>query len=109
MTISRKLLFEAFKEIREHKRIAARALLTAWVMWILCSISIFPLVKPFFFGGWDVWWNPALGGGILARPLDQSAEFRSVYPFVFEVAFPLIVGAMCGWLGAAFIATNKQA
>ena len=91
-----------FKEIQGHKWIAARALLTGWGMWILWGISIFPLVKPFFFGAWGVWWNPVLGGGILARPLDKSAEFRNVYPFVFAVAVPLIVGAMCGRLVARF-------
>src|SRR6266850_3959882 len=36
-----------FKEIRGHKRIAARALLTGWSMWILAGRSIFPLA---FFG-----------------------------------------------------------
>jgi hypothetical protein len=91
-----------FKEIRAHKRIAARALLTGWVTWILCSFSILPLASPFFFGEWNVMWSPLLGGGILARPLNNSAEFRHTYPFLFAVVLPLIVGAMCGWLVARF-------
>jgi len=91
-----------FKEIRGHKRIAARALLTGWVMWILCSKSIFPLVSPFFFGAWTVMWMPVLGGGVLARPSNKWAELRHVYPFVFEVALPLIVGSICGWVVARF-------
>jgi hypothetical protein len=90
------------REIRGHKWIAARALLTGWAIWILCSKSIFPLASPFFFGAWGVWLNPVLGGGILARPLDKWAEFRHVYPFVFAVAFPLIIGAISGWLVARF-------
>ncbi len=97
------------KEIRAHKRIAARALLTGWVIWILCNFSIFPLVSPFFFGAWGVWWNPVLGGGILARPLDNSAEFRRVYPFVFAVVLPLIVGGTCGWLVARFHRDQRTA
>ena len=36
---------------------------------------------------------PVLGQAGLARPF---------YPFVFAVALPLIVGAMCGWLVARF-------
>jgi hypothetical protein len=91
-----------FKEIRGHKRIAARALLTGWVMWILGGISIFPLV---FFGtnvgfdfeprhpigtAWSFMWMPVLG----------PASFHRPFSFVFAVALPLIVGAMCGWLVA---------
>jgi hypothetical protein len=91
-----------FKEIRGHKWIAARALLTGWGIWVLCGVSILRIVSPFFFGAWGVMWNPALGGGVLARPLDNSAEFPHVYPFVFAVAFPLMVGAMSGWLVARF-------
>ena len=96
-----------FKEIRGHKRIAARALLTGWIMWILGGISIFPLA---FFGtnvgyafkprhpigtAWSFMWMPVLGQASLARPF---------YPFVFAVAvaLPLMVGAMCGWLVARF-------
>ena len=33
---------------------------------------------------------------------NQWAGLRHVYPFVFAVALPLIVGAMCGWLVARF-------
>src|SRR5712691_6045259 len=40
-----------FREIRAHKRIAARALLMGWGLWILFVTSIFPHVTPFFLGG----------------------------------------------------------
>ena len=99
-----------FREIQGHKWIAARALLTGWGMWILCGKAmIFPFVSPFFSGnGWDVWigpgqpiktawsfmWMPVLG----PFSSNQWAGLRHVYPFVFAVALPLMVGAMCGWL-----------
>jgi len=91
-----------FKEIRGHKRIAARALLTGWVMWILCGKSIFPLVSPFFFGAWTVMWMPVLGQVGLARP------FYLIFT-AFANALPLIVGAMCGWLVARFHRNQQTA
>jgi len=97
-----------FKEIRGHKRIAARALLTGWAMWILFVTWIFPLVSPFFFGvsfgvdlmhprqpiqvAWSVLWAPVLGQASLARP----------FSYVFAVALPLLAWAVCGWLVARF-------
>jgi len=100
------------EEIRGHKRIAARALLTGWVAWILGGLLIFPLA---FFGtsvgydfeprhpigtAWSFMWMPVLGQANLARPF---------YPFVFAVAvaLPFIVGAMCGWL-VARLHRNQQ-
>jgi hypothetical protein len=91
-----------FKEIRGHKGIAARALLTGWVMWILCGTLIFPFV---FFGtnmgyyfeprhpigaGWSFMWMPVLGPANFERPVS----------FVFATALPLVVGTICGWLVA---------
>jgi hypothetical protein len=98
-----------FKEIRGHKRIAARALVTGWVMWILCGLSIPPLVSPFFFGAWGVWRISLLGGGLLAHPVNKSAEFPHIYPFVFAVAMPLMVGVLCGWLVARFHRNQQTA
>src|SRR5438093_180490 len=39
-----------FREIRTHKRIAARALLTGWTVWILSLMWFFPFISPYFFG-----------------------------------------------------------
>src|SRR5580704_6183206 len=39
-----------FREIRAHKLIAARALMTGWGIWILCLLSIFPLLARLYFG-----------------------------------------------------------
>ncbi len=99
-----------FKEIRGHKRIAARALVTGWIMWILGGISIFRLA---FFGtnvgyafkprhpigtAWSFMWMPVLGQASLTRPF---------YPFVFAVAvaLPLMVVLMDLLLFGPFIFT----
>ena len=38
-----------FKEIRAHKWISARGLLTGWGLWILSLVWFFPFVSPYFF------------------------------------------------------------
>src|SRR5215510_9979174 len=38
-----------FTEIRAHKWIAARALLTGWALWILSLMWFFPFVSRYFF------------------------------------------------------------
>jgi hypothetical protein len=103
-----------FRDIRGHKGIAARALLTGWVMWILGGILIFPLA---FLGtnvgydfepshpiatAWSFMWMTVLGQAGLVRPF---------YPFVFAaaVALPFIVGATCGWLVARLHRRQKTA
>ena len=102
------------KEIRGHKRIAARALLTGWIMWILGGISIFPLAflgtnVGYFFEprhpigtAWSFMWMPVLGQVGLARP------FYLIFT-AFANALPLIVGAMCGWLVARFHRNQQTA
>jgi hypothetical protein len=96
-----------FKEIRGHKRIAARALLTGWGMWILYVTSIFPHITPFFFGGsFGVYIEPRDPIGtawtLLSAPVGVQASLARPFSFVFAVALPLIVWAMCGWLVARF-------
>jgi len=96
-----------FNEIRGHKRIAARALLTGWGMWILYVIWIFPHVTPFFFGGsFGVAIEPRDPIGtawtVLSAPVGVQASLGRPFSFVFAVALPLIVWTMCGWMVARF-------
>jgi hypothetical protein len=96
-----------FKEIRGHKGIAARALLTGWGIWILYVVWIFPLVTPFFFGdnfrvGIAIEPRDPIGTAwtILSAPVGIQASVAQPFSFVFAVVLPLIVWAMCGWLVA---------
>jgi len=91
-----------FREIRAHQGIAARALLTGWVTWILCGSLIFPAV---FFGtnmGVAVSWGHPIGSlwSFMWMPVLGTYTARPFYPLVFAAAItlPLLVGAMCGWL-----------
>lgn len=94
-----------FKEIREHKIIAASALLTGWGMWAFYVTWILPLLTPFFLDdalglsiqasdpvgtAWSAFWAPVLIQANRARP----------FSFVFAVALPFIVWMLCGWLVA---------
>jgi hypothetical protein len=94
-----------FKEIRGHKSIAARALLTGWGIWTLYVTFVLPRFTHFFLGdslavfieprdpvgtAWSVFWAPVLIQANLAAP----------FSFVFAVALPLIVWTLCGWLVA---------
>src|SRR5213075_1215944 len=38
-----------FREIRAHKQVAARGLLTGWGLWIVSLLWLFPFVMPYFF------------------------------------------------------------
>jgi hypothetical protein len=98
-----------FREIREHRGSTAIALLTGWAIWILCALSIPHFVELFFFGEWTAWFSPVIGGGVLAHPLSKWAEYPYVTAFVLEVALPLMVGAMSGWLVARFHRDQKTA
>jgi hypothetical protein len=92
-----------FREVRKHKLIAGRALLTGWILWILCGVLIAPLAEPFFFGPWRAMFNPVLGGGIMPVPLSDSyAGYRYLYLFLYPIALPLMVGTVSGWLIARF-------
>ena len=91
-----------FTEVRGQKRVAARALLIGWSMWIVGGMLIFPLA---FYGtnlgfdfepshpigsAWSFMWMPVLG----------PANFPRSFYLAFAIGLPLIVGAMCGWLVA---------
>src|SRR5262245_37734033 len=52
-----------FREIRSHKLIAARAMVTGWGIWILCLLTLFPTLGRFYFGvrsAYAFGWAPPL-------------------------------------------------
>jgi hypothetical protein len=108
-----------FREIRAHRRIAARALLTGWGLWIFSLLWFFPFVSPYFFGNGvsaafstgsligstaSVMWMP------VGAPMSiNQGALRDVWPFVFGIVLPLIVAAICGWLVARFHRGHQRA
>lgn len=103
------------KEIRGHKAVAGRALLTGWITWILGAMLIFPVV---FFGtnvgfGIDpshplgslsgLLWTPVLG----PASVHQEGPWVTPLSYVFATALPFIVGAVSGWLVARFHRDHK--
>jgi hypothetical protein len=96
-----------WKEIRGHKKIAARALLTGWALWTLYVTTIFPVLTPYFFGGgFGVGFAPSDPIGtawtVLSAPVGIQAGSNRPFSFVFAVALPFIAWALCGWLVARF-------
>jgi hypothetical protein len=69
-----------FKEIRAHKWIAARALLTGWVVLMICEIMIPPLMRKFYYF--------RLAGYYV--------------PHFWEIVPPLLSGALSGWVIGRF-------
>ena len=69
-----------FKEIRAHKWIAARALLTGWVVWIICE-----LMSPHFLRGFYYF---------------RLAGYR--VPYFWGIAPSLLSGALSGWVIGRF-------
>src|SRR5262245_54756354 len=98
------IVISFFTEVRGHKRIAAKVLLTGWGMWILGGMVLFPLAflgtnlgydfQPLHPIGttWSFMWMPVLG---------PAGAHGSLY-YALAVGLPLIVGAVCGWLVARF-------
>jgi hypothetical protein len=99
------IVVSLFKEIRGHKRVAARALFIGWGVWALFAVGVLPSFTHFFLGdslgvsvqpgdpagtAWSVFWAPVLIQANLERP----------FSFAFAVALPLIVWMFCGWLVA---------
>jgi len=97
------------REVFAHKTIAARALLTGWVLWIVGVTATFVSISGFFFDGairvminpshpiqsaWSVLWQPILG----PYSITQWTGSRSLYTFLFALVLPGIMGAVCGWL-----------
>jgi hypothetical protein len=94
-----------FKEIRGHKRIAARALLTGWGMWAVYVTLILPLLTPYFLEdslGLSIQPRDPVGtawSALWASVLIQATRGRS-FSFVFAVGLPFVVWTLCGWLVA---------
>jgi len=120
-----------FAGIRAHKWIAARALLTGWVLWILGLVWLFPFVsyylfvykvpKPypvgplaspdFFARGLNVSFslsNPIdSGASVLWMPIAaprgiSEKGLADANTFIFGIVLPFIVAAVCGWAVARF-------
>jgi hypothetical protein len=105
-----------FREIRAHKLIAARALVTGWGIWILYLLTLSPL----FFGrrfsiavplavgelpggllrtGWTVLWTPVLSQGPMPGRCEGCiTDFH--FSYLIGIVSPLIVWAICGGLVA---------
>lgn len=118
------------REIRTHKRIAARALLTGWGLWVFSLIWFFPFISHYFFSFRVL--KPALVSGPWASPffnvtglgtsfsrsdpigsmasllwMPVGAPLRLIkagdlFALVFGFGLPLVVAAVCGWLVARF-------
>ena len=93
-----------FKEIRGHKATGAWALLMGWGLWTLYMLWIVPLITPYFLGiknvGVAIVPSDPIGTTwtILTAPVGFHLGFQRPFSFVFAVALPLIVWALCGWL-----------
>jgi len=85
------------KEVRAHKWIAARALLTGWVVWIMCELMLPDLMRSFYYfrvAGYDVpyFWGTvpsllsgALSGWVIGR--FHRSQRTSVLLFAVSVIF----------------------
>ena len=89
------------KEIREHKWMAARGVLTGWALWTFFILWIFP----FFVGGnIGVALTPSDPIGtawtVLTAPVGIQANLSRPFSFALAAGLPLIVWAICGWVVA---------
>jgi hypothetical protein len=98
------------KELRAHSWIAARAVLAGWTIWTLFIVLIYPLFTTAFFGGnavgveiqplhpvgsaWSVLWAPIL------LPVNLSPSSPLAFLVLIQIALPLVVWAMVGWIVA---------
>ena len=95
-----------FKEIRGHKAIAVRALLMGWGLWTVYILEIVPLLTPYFLGinnvGVAIAPSDPIGTmwTILTAPVGFHLAFQRPFSFIFAVALPLLVWALCGLLVA---------
>src|SRR5262245_49342566 len=126
-------------EIRAHKWIALRALLTGWVLWIFSLVWFFPFASSYFFD-FEVpkpypvnrpFASPdfhARGLGVafsLSDPIGSASSVmwmpiaapiginqRGLWDFatlLFGIVMPFIVAAVCGWIVARLHRSQKRA
>ena len=116
-----------FRDVRRHKWMASRALVTGWIMWVVAGTALFPLMyhgtnfvydgRPFrdprppllpydsgrpqlfTMSTWNNMW-PVLG---------RYPYTSGFTPLGLGVVFPLIVGGMCGWVVARFHPNQQTA
>jgi len=79
-----------FKEVRSHKRIAARAMLIGWAIWTIFAVMNNPLFFASFFGG-----NMA---GVEIQPRHPVG----IWAFLVwvQVALPFLIKMLIGWIVA---------
>ncbi len=92
-----------FKELRDHAWIAAASIMTGWVLWYLCVVTIFSGLSNAFFGmgmGVDIEPSYPIGTAwsILWAPVGIPANVNQPFSYVYSVLLPLIMWAICAWL-----------
>jgi hypothetical protein len=100
----------AFREVRAHKWMAARAVAKGLAAWTAFVVLIYRLFTTSFFGGngvgveiqplhpigsaWSVLWAPVL------LPAGLSPSSPVAFLLWIQIALPFIVWAICGWIVA---------
>jgi len=128
-----------FREIRSHKWIAARALLTGWVLWILSLVWFFPFVSRYLFNfkvpkpypvtspfASPDFFSRGLGVAFsLSDPIGSASSvmwmpigaprginqrgLADVGTFMFGIVLPFIVAVVCGWVVTRFHRKQQRA
>jgi hypothetical protein len=100
----------AFAEVRAHKGVAVRALVTGFALWTGFVVILYPSFTTSFFGGnavgveiqplhpigsaWSVLWAPVLLGAS-SRPSSPASFLLWI-----QIVVPFIAWAICGWIVA---------
>jgi hypothetical protein len=125
------------RQIRAHKWIAARALLTGWSLWILSLVLFFPFISSYFFvrevpkpypvnrpfQSPDFFARGVSVSFSLSDPIGSASSvmwlpiaaprginergLADAATFTFGIVLPLIVAAVCGWV-VAFVHRDRQ-
>jgi hypothetical protein len=92
-----------FKELRDHVWIAVASVMTGWVLWYLCVITIFSGLSKYFFGmsmGVGIEPSHPIGSAwtILWATVGIPAAINQPFSYVYSVLLPLIGWAICAWM-----------